>query len=129
MRSRNRGLRAFTLIEVLMAVAIFAFAAMGLMIALGSTLDGAHETQREASVRAGLQNRLASLSVGSLRAMTNDETENGVTYHEDVGREEVENDTKTILRGFWRIKVRAEWGPAAAPQTWEVSHLVYRSDA
>jgi type II secretory pathway pseudopilin PulG len=128
MRSRKSE-RAFTLLEVLMAVGIFAFAALGLMIALGSTLDGAHQIQRDADVRDGLANRLASLSVGLLRPMSNDEVENGVKYHEEVQREEVTNDAKTLLRGFWRLKVRAEWGPPAAPQTWEVSHLIYRSDA
>lgn len=124
---KNR--RAFTLVEVLMAVGIFAFAAMGLMIALGSTLDGAHQTQREADVRSGIANRLAGLSVGLLRPLSSDEVEDGVKYHEEVQREEVTNDTKTLLRGFWRLKVRAEWGTQGAPQTWEVSHLIYRNDA
>ncbi len=119
---------AFTLIEVLMAVGIFAFAAMGLLLALGSTLDGAHETQRDAMVRDGIANRLAGLSVGPLRSLASDETENGVKYHEEIQREEVSNESKTLLRGFWRLKVRAEWGTQAEPQTWEVSHLVYRSD-
>ncbi len=125
----NYSRRAFTLIEVLMAVGIFAFAAMGLMVALGSTLDGAHETQREASVRDGLSNRLAGLSVGPLRQMSNDDIEDGVQYHEEVQREEVTNDQKTFLRGFWRLKVRAQWGTQSGPQSWEVSHLVYRSDS
>ena len=128
MHSRSRR-RAFTLIEVLMAVGIFAFAAMGLMVALGSTLDGAHQTQREADVRSGIANRLAGLSVGLLRPLSNDEVEDGVKYHSEVQREEVTNDAKTLLRGFWRLRVRAEWGAQGAPQTWEVSHLIYRSDA
>ncbi len=126
-RAARRG--GFTLIEVLMAVGIFAFAAMGLMIALGSTLDGAQETQREASVRDGLANRLASLSVGPLRPLSSDDHEAGVKYHMEVQREEVTNATKTILRGFWRLRVRADWGPQNSPQTWEVSHLIYRNDA
>ena len=125
----RKARRAFTLLEVLMAVGVFAFAALGLMIALASALGGAHNVQREAMVRDGLASRLASLSVGSLRPFTADDTENGVNYHEEVEREEVTNDTKTILRGFWRIRVKAEWADGNSPQTWEVSHLVFRSDA
>lgn len=121
--------RGFTLLEVLIAVAVFAFAALGLLLALDSTIDGSRETLRDAKVREGLQSRLASLSVGSLRALSEDEVDDGVTYHMDVEREEVTNDEKTLLRGFWRLKVRADWTSSGSPQTWEVSHLVYRSDA
>jgi prepilin-type N-terminal cleavage/methylation domain-containing protein len=124
-----RRARGFTLLEVLIAVGIFAFAALGLLLALDSAIDGARGTQRNAKVREGLENRLASLSVGSLRSLEEDETEDGVSYHMEVQREEVTNDEKTLLRGFWRLKVRAEWTSSGTPQSWEVSHLVYRSDA
>ncbi len=126
MRSRGRG--AFTLLEVLMAVGIFAFAAIGLMMALGSTLDGARLTQREAAVRHGLENRLARLSVGPAKPVNNKDVENGVTYVVRAEREEVTNATHTLLRGFWRFKVTAQWATSGGPQEWTVSHLVYRSD-
>jgi type II secretion system protein I len=129
MNSSRRTRQAFTLLEVLIAVGIFAFAALGLLLALERSMDGARTMQRDSLVRNGLQNRLASLSVGSLRPISQDETENGVAYHMEVQREEVTNDQKTILRGFWRIKVRAEWTGGGSPQSWEVSHLVFRSDA
>ena len=125
----SRARRGFTLLEVLIAVGIFAFAAMGLLLALDSSLGGARATQHDAMVRDGMANRLASLSVGTLRDMATDDTENGVTYHREVQREEVTNEQKTLLRGFWRLKVRAQWSDPSGPQTWETSHLVYRSDA
>ena len=118
----------FTLLEVLMAMGIFAFAAMGLMLALGSALDGAKATQREADVRNGLANRLAKLSVGPLRAIKDEDTEGGVKYHSEVSREEVTNSDRTLLRGFWRLRVTADWNSPGGPQTWTVSHLIYRSD-
>jgi type II secretory pathway pseudopilin PulG len=116
------------LLEVLVAVGVFALAALGLLGALESALDGARATQKASMVREGLSNRLASLSVGSLRPLQNDDTENGVTYHEKVDREEVQNADGVILRGFWRISVSAAWPDTGGPQTWTVSHLVYRND-
>ncbi|MDD5200373.1 MAG: type II secretion system protein [Terrimicrobiaceae bacterium] len=124
----NRDRRAFTLLEVLMAVGIFAFAGLGLMLALESTLDGARATQREAEVRNGLANRLARLSVGPLRPVKNEDVENGVKYVIEADREEVTNTDRTLLRGFWRIRATAQWTSPGGPQTWTVSHLVYRSD-
>jgi prepilin-type N-terminal cleavage/methylation domain-containing protein len=124
----RRGRAGFTLLEVLLAMGIFAFAAMGLMLALGSTLDGAKATQREADVRNGLANRLARLSVGPLRAINDVDEEGGVKYRSEVSREEVTNSERTLLRGFWRLRVTADWNSPGGPQTWVVSHLIYRSD-
>jgi prepilin-type N-terminal cleavage/methylation domain-containing protein len=118
----------FTLFEVLIAVGIFAFAAMGLMMALDASLDGARSTQREADVRNGLENRLARYSSGPLRAGEDDEEENGVQYHAEIGREEVTKSDRTILRGFWRVRVTAKWSDSRGPQQWTLSHLLYRND-
>ncbi len=129
MRFNRRALvRAFTLLEVLMAVGIFALAAMGLMLALEATLDGARATQREADVRAGLANRLARLAVGPPRAGRSEDKENGITYTAEMDREEVTNSQRTILRGFWRLRVTADWATSDGPQKWTVSHLIYRND-
>lgn len=120
--------RGFTLLEVLMAVGIFAFAAIGLLLALESTLDGARLTQREADVRHGLSNRMARLSVGPARPVNDKDVENGVAYTVRAEREEVTNASQTMLRGFWRFTVTAEWTTSTGPQDWTISHLVYRSD-
>lgn len=124
----NGARRGFTLLEVLMAVGIFAFAAIGLLIALEGTLDGARLTQREAEVRQGLANRMARLSVGPIRPVNDKDVENGVTYTVRVEREEVTNASETLLRGFWRFTARAEWSTSSGPQDWTISHLVYRND-
>jgi hypothetical protein len=107
---------------------IFAFAAMGLMMALDASLDGARATQREADVRNGLENRLARCSSGPLRDGADDEEENGVRYHIETGREEVTKSDRSILRGFWRIRVTAQWSDSRGPQEWTLSHLLYRTD-
>jgi prepilin-type N-terminal cleavage/methylation domain-containing protein len=124
----RKSLRGFTLFEVLIAVGIFAFAAMGLMMALDASLDGARSTQREADVRSGLENRLSRYSSGPLRAGEDDEDENGVHYHAEIGREEVTKSDRTILRGFWRIRVTAKWSDSRGAQEWSLSHLLYRND-
>lgn len=124
MRSRRAG---FTLLELLIALGIFAFAVIGLMMALEQTVDAARFTQKDAAVRNGIENRLARLSVGRLRPLTNEEEIGGVTFLEKVDREEIQNEDNVDLPGFWRIRVTARWEDPSGPQEWEASHLVYRS--
>lgn len=124
----GKSARGFTLVEVLAALGVFAFAVIGLMLALNTTLSAANATKREAEVRNEMQDRLARLSVGSLREFENKEELNGVVYIERVQREEIEDDEQTVLRGFWRLSVGAEWVEDGGEQKWTVSHLVYRNE-
>lgn len=120
------SVRGFTLIEMMIALAVFAFAALGLMLALQTTIDAARMSDRSAEVRNGIENRLARLSVGRLRPLANKETIGGVTFSEKVDRETVRNEENSALSGFWRLSVTAEWSDPSGGQKWDVSHLVYR---
>lgn len=125
---RRKSAAGFTLLEMLIALGIFAFAVIGLMMALEHTVDAARLTQREGAVRNGIENRLARLSVGRLRPLVNEETIGGVTFFEKVDREEMRSIENVELPGFWRISVTAQWKDPAGEQKWEASHLVFRNN-
>ncbi len=123
MHSEPRG---FTLLEVLVALGIFAMGVLGLMLALQATVQGASSVQRENEIRGQLESRLARLSVGPLQEFAEGDEFEGTAYAEEVTQEEVTDAEATVLTGFWRVRVEATWLQAGAEQKWAVSHLVYQ---
>ncbi len=99
---------------------------MGLLMALDGTVGASRAVQRENEIRAQLESRLARLSVGPLEELKDEGEFDGTLYEAEVSREEISNDEQTLLDGFWRIRVVANWREAGAEQEWAVSHLVYQ---
>lgn len=102
---------AFTLLEVLIALGVFAIAIVGMMVALDSILRVAREARFHEIVRHRLENHLAFLEGGQVKEVNRKiELESPkMTITESVRREQVLNANRTVLEGFWRIKVVAEW--------------------
>ncbi len=125
-RLDRRRASAFTLLEVLIAVGVFAMAGLGLLIALEATVRGAGAVQRENEIRAQIESRLARLSVGPLQENATESELDGTLYREAVEREEVTDAALTRLEGFWKVGVTATWREAGVEQSWAVSHLVYQ---
>lgn len=120
-----RRTAAFTLLEVLIALGVFVIAVVGMMMALDAVLTAAREARFHDIVRHRLENHLALLEGGVLK-----ETERKVdlasppmTITESVHREEVLGEQRSILQGFWRVKVIAEWESQGVKQKEEASIL------
>jgi type II secretory pathway pseudopilin PulG len=124
--SFRRGRAAFTLLETLVAVGVFGMAALGLLAALGGTVEAARSVQRQAQVRNEMENLLAGLSLGPFVEGQTNVTLNGVDYRKEIVREELQNEDKLILPGYWRVRVTARWKEAGQPQEWVASHLEFR---
>ncbi|MBN8709789.1 MAG: prepilin-type N-terminal cleavage/methylation domain-containing protein [Verrucomicrobia bacterium] len=117
----------FTLMEVLVAVAVFAFAVLGLLFALNVTTDAARETLRQQALRAELQNRLARLSVPPYNEGRQTEETGGIRYTSEVAREPIKAADLTLMDGYWRIRVLAEWKENGKNYEWDVSHLAFNA--
>ena len=117
----------FTLMEVLVAVAVFAFAVLGLLFALNVTTDAARETLRQQALRAELQNRLARLSVPPYNEGRQTEATGGIRYTSEVAREPIKAADLTLMDGYWRIRVLAEWKENGKNYEWDVSHLAFNA--
>ena len=117
----------FTLMEVLVAVAVFAFAVLGLLFALNVTTDAARETLRQQALRAELQNRLARLSVPPYNEGRQTEELGGIRYTSEISREQIKAPDLTLMDGYWRIRVLAEWKENGKNYEWDVSHLAFNA--
>jgi prepilin-type N-terminal cleavage/methylation domain-containing protein len=119
--------RGFTLVEALVALGVFAFAVMGFMLAFESALQAAREVRREALIRQILEDRIAWLEHAPLTP-----TENriegplpGMIIREVISPEEMLDEERTILIGFWRMRVLVEWPGSTGTETLEAGFLRY----
>ncbi|WP_169809647.1 type IV pilus modification PilV family protein [Terrimicrobium sacchariphilum] len=119
--------RGFTLMEVLVATAVFAFAVLGLLFALNVTTDAARETLRQQAIRTELQNRLARLSAPPFIAGRQTEDRDGITYTSEITSEQIKAADLTLMGGYWRIRVTAAWKESGKNYEWDVSHLAFNA--
>ena len=118
-------LSAFTLLEVLVAMGIFALAVLGLLHALNVTVDTARDIQRQKEIRRNLESRVARLSGNPLNPFSSTDEQKGVLYTEEVRPEPLKSRDLAILSGYWIVKVRAEWRDGADSRSWSIFHLVW----
>lgn len=114
---RAKRPRGFLMMEVVLALGIFALAATGFAIALAKTSDAAQLSQRRMQINRILESALEeALSLPVL-----EEGVESVSLKEEVGGSSVEIDTKIeileemenmdgqLLQQMYRIEVTAHW--------------------
>lgn len=109
-----------------MALAILAFAVIGLLAALNTAVDAARVLRREAQVRQCLENRLTHLRLDPKKNLRREipADESGVSYIEEIKAEQVANSDRTLLDGYQRISVVARWrNNSGQPEEREASFL------
>jgi len=117
--------RAFTLIEVLTAMGIFSFAVLGLLFALNVTVEASRDVQRQKVIRGEIESRLARMSLPPLKEFSASVEQDGILYREEIRPESVKTQDLSLLPGYWRVRVLAEWKAGGQPQRWDVSHLIW----
>jgi len=123
----NRRTGAFTLLEVLVALGVFSFAVLGMMGALNALLESAREARFHEIVRHRLENHLALYEGGQLKEVSRkvELDTPKMTITETVRREQVLNSERTVLEGYWRVTVLAEWEYLGVKEKEEASILRY----
>lgn len=120
--SSNRG---FTLFEALIALGVFAFAVLGLMMAFDSLLEAGREARREAVIRNILEDRIAWLEEVEPHVFENriDGPLPEMVITESIEPEQLTDSNLTIYDGFWRCRVKIEWKRDGKLETLEASFL------
>ena len=116
---------AFTLLEVLVAMGIFALAVLGLLHALNVTVDTARDIARQKEIRRNVESRIACLSGVTLNPFSATTEDSGVRYTEEVRPEPIKSQNLTVIPGYWIVKVQADWRDGADERSWSVSHLIW----
>ncbi len=114
-RAGTRGLPArrqaggFMLLEIVIAVGIFAFAVVGLATAMNRLIDVELVSREELRVRMELDSKLAEARLAEVREGTTDlgEDASGLRYRLDIAPLELRNADDELLEGLFLLKVSA----------------------
>ena len=103
--------RGFTLLEVMLATAIFGMVLFALSKALEKTLDAASEIRMHNRARAAIEGELAEIRSGPLHAETTKSAPDasGIVCEREIEPVPLENQTRIILTGLYRIRIHARW--------------------
>jgi len=111
-RGRNRRRHGFVLLEVVLAIGVFAMAATGFVVALHKTDELAAMAQRELRITRVLDSALKealSLPVMEEGTTTVALEESGIEIETLIESMEMENKDGQLLQDMYRIKVTAFW--------------------
>ena len=117
----------YILFEVLLAMAIFAFAGIGLIASLGHTADSMLSSNRESQIRLALHSHLAeSLALPIELSVKSDPSDDPtVSYeHEWIPLKEVTTNNLQ-LPNLYTLIVRAKWTQQGTPRTQQAKIVVY----
>ena len=103
---------AFMLLEVVIAVGIFAFAVVGLAIAMNRIIDVELVSRSEQRLRLEVQSRLAEARLEPFEEGTIELAggARGIAYFRVVERLELENRDGELLDGLFTMRVEARSG-------------------
>lgn len=120
--------RAFTLVEVLVALAVFAFAFVGIGRVLAGVVEASGRVEKSRYVRGQMENRMAQLKKGFIQPMREEERadERGIVYVLEIKKAEVRGEKNELLNGLYQLRVEALWKQGSVEQVDELETLYYQ---
>lgn len=108
---RTRLQRGFTLLEVMLATALFSLVLVSFAMLLNRSIDASIDEHRESDVRINLETRLAEARQGFLQEGKEElEPDSyGVQYNKEVQLLKLKNEKGQELFGLYNLTIRAHW--------------------
>jgi prepilin-type N-terminal cleavage/methylation domain-containing protein len=121
----NRGM---VLLEVIIALTIFAVVSLGLVLALNESFSAAQDRNAADAVARGLRNQLVLLRAAPLAPGDRDlpDDGSGTTYHLDIAPEPMLDQKKQPVLGLYRATINAQWKRDGHAEKQEISELLYQ---
>lgn len=120
---------AFTLFEVLVALAVFVLAIGGLTMALNKTVEASAFLRDDAEIRRQMESWVdQAMAMPMTMLAQGQESEPdalGAVYYLVAEPAEIRNRDDEELTGLWWVTVRANWTDDAGKQEWQERFLRY----
>jgi type II secretory pathway component PulJ len=120
--------RGIALFEVLLALAIFALAFVGIGRVLAGLVDAAGRAERSRYVRSQMESRMALLKKGFIQPMREEQKadDRGIIYILDIKKAEIRGEKSVLLNGLYTVKVEARWMQGREEQVDDLETLFYQ---
>lgn len=122
--------RAFTLFEMLIALAMFILAVGGLATALNKVFSANNTMRRDTEIREQIESwadQAMALPIETLQAgMESEPDSTGAVYSVAAEPAELKNINDEELPGLWWVTVRARWKDGTEPQEWTEKFLRFQ---
>lgn len=127
MHSRQK--KGFILLEVMVAVAIFMIAIVGIMYSIDAMIDTVTEIRMDRHIRFQLETYVRTLRSTTLLEGTPvlEPSNDGVTYLATIEKSLFSNQYGAAITGLWHIKITATYkGPKGEARTKDYEVLAYQ---
>jgi prepilin-type N-terminal cleavage/methylation domain-containing protein len=127
-RNRARARRGMVLLEVVIALTIFALVSLGLVMALNASFDAAKDRNAADAAARGLRNQLALLRGAPVTPGDRDlpDDGSGMAYSLSVAPEQMEDQKRQPVLGVYRTTITATWKRDGQVEKQAISELVYQ---
>jgi type II secretory pathway pseudopilin PulG len=124
----RRKASAFALLEVMIALTIFAIAAFSLVLALDASITAGGERNEIEAATRGLSNQLALLRAERVLPQDDDlpDDHSGILYHLNVVPAPMQNIKHQPVTGYYRATVTAKWSVGSRNEERSVEELLYQ---
>ncbi len=126
---RTRQNPGYILLEVVMAVAIFALAMVGLFKVLQVSMQTSNEFAQQTAVRYGLQSILTEARHRSLESMALDRIDEDleITYRTEVEQLNLTNEQGGSLQGLYKLTATASYSSPFGETTETAELWIYEN--
>ncbi len=120
--------RGVVLLEVIIALTIFALVSLGLVAALTGCFDVEKDRDMADKVARGLRNQFALLRGGPLSPGEQDVPldANGMTYRISINPEPMQDQKKQPVIGMYRATITAQWQVEGKADQRQMSEIIYQ---
>jgi type II secretory pathway pseudopilin PulG len=116
------------LLEVIVALTIFALVSLGLVVALSKSFDAAKDRNAADAAVRGVRNQFALLRGTTITPGVQDVPVDGsgMTYHIEIAPEPMQDQKKQPVIGMYRATITAQWKQGGDTEKRQISQVFYQ---
>jgi len=124
----RRFREGMVLLEVIIALSVFALVVTGLVVALDVSMDASWQREKIEGALRGLDNQIAQLHNTRLVPSENDVPDDGsgLTYSVKIELAQFRDQKNVPLAGIYRVTVTAKWKDGSEDESRDLSELFYQ---